>query len=216
MDIVSTPYFLHTAYFTQILQRLCFSFPPILFTSVLSTIILKEKISKQHVIAIAFSLIGALFLFKPTIYSLNIGAILALLASLSVSIYYVGRRKLKTYPASVIITYSTLSGLITMGVASLILENSFYSIHTSPNITTISSFIWIIMLIYALDNFVSWLFINKGFQTVKGGIGSIILLTEPVLGTMLGLVLYGETLSISSIIGIMAILLGIFIVTLKK
>lgn len=211
---LNTIFFTFSILYTTLATTLFLFSTNIIFTSFLSALILKEKITTKQLIAIALSLAGSLFLFKPDISSLNFyGALFALLASVSVSIYYVGRRKLKKYPSTVIMAYSTISGLITMGIASLVLETSFYSSNTNFNIGNISSFIWIVTIVYALDNFLAWVFVNKGFQLVPAGIGSVILLLEPILGTLLGLLLYQETLSNITLLGIALILSGIIFVT---
>jgi len=191
----------------------------VVITPLLTYIFLKETMNKNIWPAIVLSLLGTYLLFKPDFSTINFGTILALLASISASIYYTGSRKLKNYPSPVITAYSTICGVVTASLLSLLFERNFYFTagpQISKTIVSISPFIWFIVLIFAIDNFASWLFVNKGFQKVQGGTGSIILLTEPVLGTILGIVLYGETLTLSAIIGISFILGGILLAMLKN
>lgn len=187
-------------------------------TPILGFLFLHEKISKFAVLAIIFAITGLYLLFNPTNLNNSFGGIFALISAIFQALYLIGGRKLKGYPAKTLLVYSTLCGVISLGIISLIFERSFYiptgTLHQS--IFTLSPFIWLVILIFGLDNFLAWLFLNKGLQTVKAGTSSIILLTEPVLATLLGIIFYNEIPQLTSILGILIISTGILLAAKEK
>ncbi len=211
---LSTIFFTFAILSTSIATTLFIFSTNIVLTPVLEAVFLKEKLSRKLLLAMLLSLIGTAFLFKPDFSGGFIGSIWAFLMSISVSIYYVCRRKLKTYPSAVAMTYSTAIAVVILGFLSLIFEYSFYTSSTSV-LSEVSPFIWLVMGIFALDNFASWYLVNKGFQTVSGGIGSIILLIEPLLGVGIGISLYHEALTLQMIMGIAITLAGILLVVVR-
>ncbi len=190
----------------------------VVFTPILGFLFLRERISKFVILAIIFSFAGLYLLFNPTNINHSLGGVFALISALFQASYLIGGRKLKGYPAKTILVYCTLCGVISLGIISLIVERNFYIpsgiLHQS--IFTLTPFIWLVILIFGLDNFFAWLFLNKGLQTVKAGTSSIILLTEPVLATLLGIIFYNEIPQLTSILGIVIISAGILLATKEK
>jgi len=190
----------------------------VVLTPILGFIFLQERFSKFKLISILLSVIGLYFLFKPTNLINPMGGIFAFISAIFHASYLIGGRKLKSYPAKTLLVYSTLCGVISLGIISLIFESNFYfptgTLHQS--IFTLSPFIWMIILIFGLDNFLAWLFLNKGLQTVKAGTSSVILLIEPVLASILGILFYAEIPQILSILGMIIISTGIILAAKEK
>lgn len=208
---LSTVFFTFSILATTIATTLFLFSTNVIIAPILAFIILKERMPRNLLIAIGLSLIGALLLFQPDFQSKSvIGPLFALLASFATAVYYVGRRALKNHSAATMMFYATTTGFISMAAAAFIFERSFYSLQTLSNI---SPFVWFILFIFALDNFAAWYLVNKGFETIKAGTGSIVLLLEPVLGVLIGLSIYNEIPTIVSTVGIIAIISGIFIAT---
>ena len=213
---LSTVFFTFSIFYTTIATALLLYSTNVLITPILALMIIKEKISKNIWFAVILSLFGAILLFQPDFQSKNIlGPSLAILASIVTSYYYVGRRKLKKYHASVIMLYSTLIGFITMAAASFIIEPSFYLSYIPKSISHVSPFIWFILFIFAVDNFFAWYLVNKGFETIKAGEGNIILLLEPIIGVIIGITIYTEIPTVLTLLG-MGLILGSIIFATRK
>lgn len=181
----------------------------VILVPVLAFILLPEKPSKIVVISITLSIIGTYLLFNPSSLNSIKGGFYAAIAALGNAIYIIGSRKLKNYSAKKLLVYSTLCGVISIGTVALTFEKNFYL----SSIFKLSQLSWLVIVIFGLDNFIAWLLLNKGLQTVKAGIASIILLITPVFATFIGIIVYKETLSIGSMLGIVFIISGIILVT---
>ena len=180
----------------------------------IAAFLLKEKITAKLITSMILVFIGSYFLFNPTGGKI-IGSLFALFCALLFAFYMVGRRILKNYSAELIIFFSTVMGAISVGIVSFILEKSFYFGTSGISLSTVSPFGWFIMFLFVLDTYATWFFVNKGFETVPAGKGSIILLGESIWGTMFGFLFYGEPLTMTIIFGIILILSGL-ILTLSK
>lgn len=190
----------------------------VVITPILGFLFLHERISKFAVFAIVFAFTGLYFLFNPTNINNSLGGLFALVSAIFQASYLIGGRKLKGYPAKTLLVYSTICGVISLGIISFIIERNFYFPPSTLNqsIYTLSPFIWMVILIFGLDNFFAWLFLNKGLQTVKAGTSSVILLIEPVLATLLGIIFYNEIPQLTSILGILIISTGILLATKER
>ncbi|KKR33301.1 MAG: hypothetical protein UT63_C0019G0023 [Candidatus Gottesmanbacteria bacterium GW2011_GWC2_39_8] len=187
----------------------------IIMTPLLGIFLLKERPGKFLWSAVILATFGTYLLFKPSGTNGIQGEIFALIAAVFTSLYYIGSRNLKKYSAITLMVYSTLSGVISVGLISLLTETSFFINTSNQSITSVSPFTWLIVLFFGADNFLAWLFLNKGFQTVKAGVGSIILLLEPIIGTLTGIIIYKEYPVLATILGIFAIL-GAIILVIKE
>ncbi len=165
------------------------------FTPILSAIFLKEPISTKLIKSIILALLGAIFIFNPAGLLQNLkGNIFSLIACLLTSFYYVGIRLLgKRNNSEITTSYSILLGVVALTPLSFIFEK--------PLSLTISPITWVLVGVFALANFVAYYLCNIGFSKVRASTGSVILLMEPVFGTLFGLLFFFEMPNISTLIG---------------
>lgn len=188
----------------------------VVITPILGFFLLREKISKFTLFAVCLSILGLYLLLNPSNLTTPLGGIFALVSAVFQAIYLVGSRKLRKYTAKTLLFYSTFCGVISLGIISFLFERNFYISGIGQNIFSISTTSWIIIFLFGLDNFLAWLFLNKGLQTVKAGTSSIILLIEPVLASILGVIFYKELPQITSILGMVIISTGIILAAKEK
>lgn len=210
---LSTVFFTFSILETTIATALFLFSTNVIITPILAFVLLKEKISQKIWISMIIAICGASLLFQPDFQSKSVvGPLCALIASFVTAIYYVGRRKLQKYSAATMMLYATITGLISMAIAAYIFEPTFI---ISGSLSQVSIPIWITMFLFACDNFIAWYFVNKGFESINAGPGSIILLLEPVIGVLIGITLYSEIPTTISFIGIFLIIGSILIAARK-
>ncbi|MBI3380018.1 DMT family transporter [Candidatus Gottesmanbacteria bacterium] len=213
---LSTLFFTFAVLHTTIANTIFIFSTYVIITPILGFIFLHEKISRFIILALILSFIGLYLLLNPANLNSSLGGIFALIGAILNASYFIGSRKLRNYPAKLLLFYSTICGVISMGIISLFFERNFYIQGITPNIFSLSKFSWIIVFLFGIDNFLAWLLLNKGLQTVKAGTSSIILLIEPVLASILGIIFYMEIPQITSILGMIIISSGIILATKEK
>jgi drug/metabolite transporter (DMT)-like permease len=172
--------------------------------------LLKEKITRQRVIALIVSLLGVLAVIDPRSASLSPdlfwGNIILVGAALTWALYSVLVRLtshdlpllpatmvffagglLLTLPASVIELQRVPVGNITIGVVLGILYLGVIS-------TALAMFLW-----------------NKAFATLEAGVASLTIFAQPVVGAGLGAIFLGEKLTLLYLVGGVLIGLGIWL-----
>jgi drug/metabolite transporter (DMT)-like permease len=177
-----------------------------IITTLLARIIYKEKISVIQYIAIIieFTGVGVLVLMNG-IVSINTGLIWMLLSSLAVSIYNLLQRKLtQKYSAIQTAIISIWIGTIML---SVFLSGSVGEVKTAPLMQII--YIIILGIFPSAIAYVTWTY---AFSKAKNAssVTNYMFIT-PLLTTVLGMVLAKEVPDLSTIIGGIIILTGMFI-----
>ena len=169
----------------------------------LGYVFLKEKMNKGMIFAMGIGFISLFFLFSPgPMATWKIGAIYALISAVGSSFYVIGRKKLGAYDSKLILLTNTIVGVVTLGIISLYLETSFY---THGGIQSVAPMTWLVTVLFGLDNFTAYLFMTKGYQLVTAGTGSMVMLTENIIGVLFAFLFFAEVPTIMTLIG------GVFI-----
>jgi len=176
----------------------------------LGYIFLKERLTNTMAVATVIGLSSLFFLFSPgPMESWRIGAIFALLAAIGSSLYVIGRKKLGAYNSSLILLSNTIVGVLIVGILSFLLEPSFYF---QGGIATVSLQTWIVTVLFGLDNFAAYYCMTKGFQLLTAGEGSMIMLTENIIGIFFAYLFFQEIPTFQSTIGGILILIASLLV----
>jgi drug/metabolite transporter (DMT)-like permease len=185
-----------------------FSAYPIL-AAVLAHFILKERVNRRLGVALVLLLCVLFLLFDPThVTGYLLGNTYALGACLSFAIYVICSRILakRGNTAGTITLWSVGLAVITSGVAAVSLEQPVF--HWS-----LSAIVY--LSVFGLLNAAAFNFVNKGFATVNAGIGTMVLLLEPLIGSILGLVLFHEIPTITFGIGAIIMVAAVYIASFK-
>lgn len=186
-----------------------------------SYIFLKDIPSLKQIIAIILSLTSAMILLEiwktGSIGTIRTGEIMALICSVFYSVIIVFGRiiSVKTKLPPLKITFYSLFLLIPqLWILGLILDRFFNIQILQPHLTLSLPWVsWLTLLAFGL---ISTTLPNNlfyiGMSRVKPNVASLLLVTELAWVSILGIVLFGQTLSIIAIIGIIGICAAVLLI----
>lgn len=189
-----------------------------LWTTLICRFGFKEKVSLREIIACIIVLIGVVTLVNPFGMSGSynaIGIVLALFGGLSLSGWIIGGSLLGKSGNNPL--NSQFWGLI-FGVISLLILVPFFRLSgLSPEITNLrigfGSSIWIIMILFSLLAVnLCHLFYLQGSKRIPTVHSGIMMLLEPVVGTLLATIFLDQPLTLNIIIGGFLILVANYLV----
>lgn len=188
------------------------------FSVLAGWIILKEKIYVINLIGVASGLMGAIFIIGvPSLVVGNIdaktfiGNTLILLASISWVIgMIVSRQMLKKYSSLEITSVAFLTGVITFLIPAI------YEYLQNPHWPTQLSLLGLLGLFFItiLSSICAYFLIEWGISYIPVSRANIFQYIEPLIATTLGVLVLGEAIGISFIVGSILIGLGVYLGTL--
>jgi drug/metabolite transporter (DMT)-like permease len=177
-----------------------------IITTILARIIYKEKIRIIQYVSIIIEFIGVgVLTLMNGIFSINIGIIWLLLASIALSVYNLLQRKIaKKYSAIQTAVISIWFGTIML---FLFLPNSVGEIKNAP----LTQIVYVIILgiFPSAIAYITWTYAFSKAKTASS-VTNYMFFT-PFLTTILGILLAKETPDLSTIIGGIIIIVGMFI-----
>lgn len=176
----------------------------------LGYIFLKERLSPAIITATIIGFFSLFFLFSPgPMETWKLGALFALASAFGSSLYVIGRKKLNQYDSSIILLSNTVVGVVCVGILAVCMELPFYA---GGGFESVSATTWLTIFLFGLDNFAAYLCMTKGFQLLSAGEGSMIMLSENVIGISLAFMFLGEIPTVQSLIGGGLILIASYLV----
>jgi len=165
------------------------------FAVILSTIFLKEKVTKPILISILISLLGLVFLFNPSNLTQNfLGNLLGLLTGICLGSYFVITGYLgKNYTSSTITFWTQLFG--SLGLFPLIF------IFDKPTTLNFALADWLPIFSAGTVIFIGYCLLNFGLRKIKASVGSIFSLFEPLSSIAYGLIFFSEKPSYNTLLG---------------
>lgn len=188
------------------------------FSVLAGWIILKERLYVINLIGVASGLMGAIFIIGvPSLVVGNIdaktfmGNTLILLASISWVIgMIVSRQMLKKYSSLEITSVAFLTGVITFLIPAIYeyLQNPHW-----PNQVSLLGLLGL-FFITVLSSICAYFLIEWGISYIPVSRANIFQYIEPLVATTLGVLVLGEAIGISFIVGSILIGLGVYLGTL--
>lgn len=175
-----------------------------IFVIFLSAIFLKEKISRETIIAVIFAFCGALMIFRPDMSALDIGILFAAASAFLNSIYVILMRDLKNTDIRARLVYTTLFGGVLLLPFALIIEKTYLFGLKS----------WIILFIMAFANVIGYWLLNQGIRNLEANIVGILGVSQALFGIVVSYII-GEEFFGLGILGAFMILGSIIIINLK-
>ncbi|MDD5253630.1 MAG: DMT family transporter [Candidatus Nanoarchaeia archaeon] len=184
-----------------------------LWTMLITYLFLKEKITKWNILTCLLVIVGMIILINPfnvaEIKNLG-GVIVSLFGGICLSGWVVIGSFVSKNQSPPITTKFTNAVLT---IFFLLLAYPLISLIKIPSISSVSfnfsASIWIWIIIFALfTEIISHIFYFKGMKEVSTMDAGIILLLEPIVGSLLAVVFLGQLLTINIIIGGILILVA--------
>lgn len=180
-----------------------------IITAILAWMFLKEKISKQLLFSFLLLCGALLLIFQPSGPGTSlIGNLYALGTCITFSLYIIWSRILskRGNAPETITLWSICIGVLISGIAAGVFET--ITLALSPQ--TI-----FFLIIFGILNAAAFTFVNKGFAKVKAATGTMILMSEPMIGSFLGLLFFQEIPTVPFLIGAALLLFSVAIAVKK-
>lgn len=183
------------------------------FVTLLSRLFFKEWLTKRKLISLLFTIIGCVLvigIFPTFSGSVSIYGILVGLGSgLGYALYSIfGKMALKTYTSLTITTYTFIVASLFMFPLSKLWEKA--SVFTQLDVLLFS------LGLGVLPTVLAYMLYTVGLSYVESSRASITTTIEPVVATLIGVLVFKESLSLWQLSGIMFILLALVIVQERK
>lgn len=186
-----------------------FSTNPV-FTLPFAYLILKEKFNMKTVVSMILCIIGVAIIFNP--FSINpdiLGITLSLLAAISFSLYSViGRLRINTYGSVTLTCFSFLIGDIILFILLLIFKVPIKEV----SMDIVPHIIYLGIVVTGLG----YLLYFAAIKETSVVTSSIVFFIKPALAPILSFILLKERIPLNTIIGIVFILIGAYIMILSK
>ncbi|MED5101054.1 DMT family transporter [Niallia circulans] len=180
------------------------------FMVVFASLILKERLNFKKAISVSLATIGVIIIVGIDDINMSsmLGGISLIIAALTWALMSVLIKCLPSdYTQIVVNTYATLIAFVVLTPFVITkLSNLNMSELTNPSIWGGLLYLGIVSTAIA---FLLW---NRGLQMLNASGGGVFFFFQPVVGTLLGWLILGETISITFWFGSFLILLGVLIV----
>jgi len=191
-----------------------------IYTMLISRFVLKKKIPPSGWISVLLSLAGIAIIFR--IWALefdtfSIGHIFGLAAGLIYSIYIVFMGRFSPRYGSPVCTFWSFGfGFLWMIPIWFIMNKVFPIESVSALNLNLNGLTWFILVGFMLSSLAAYLLFNQGLKTVPPHRAGILILSEPLAAILLGIIILGQKLVLTDILGGILILTAFFIIKRKS
>lgn len=180
------------------------------FMVLFASLILKERLTLKKAISVSLATIGVIAIvgFDDINMSSMLGGVSLIIAALTWALMSVLIKRLPSdYSQIVVTTYATLIAFIVL-TPFVITKLPQIDTNDLTNPTILGGLIYL----GVISTSIAFLLWNRGLQMLNASSGGVFFFVQPVVGTLLGWLLLGETISITFWVGSVLILLGVLIV----
>lgn len=180
------------------------------FMVLFASLILKERLTLKKAISVSLATIGVITIvgFDDINMSSMLGGVSLIIAALTWALMSVLIKRLPSdYSQIVVTTYATLIAFIIL-TPFVITKLPQIDIDDLTNPTILGGLIYL----GVISTSIAFLLWNLGLQMLNASSGGVFFFVQPVVGTLLGWLILGETISITFWVGSVLILLGVLIV----
>ena len=200
-------YFLAIQYLT-IASAVLLLYSSSIWIVVFSHFILKEKITKRTVIALAIAFFGVIFIVFPQNFFLKeslVGSLAGLGAGIGMGLGYTLSKTFKKYDKVSLTFWQNLIAI------PFVLPLLFIDL---PKFSTLD--ISIILMLGSIFTAVPFILIYNGFGKINAQKGSIVIMLDIVFSVIFAWIIFKESPTVLAIIGGVLIMIGTYIITTKK
>lgn len=205
-------------YFTAIRILTMSAAAILLYTSpiwviVMSVLFLHERITRHKIVALAFAFGGCILVSGLGSGTVNTaGFIVGVASGIAYGLYSIlGNIALRRYSSYTVTAYAF--AFAALGI--LLFAKPAEMMQKIAVIEHLPRFILLVVSIGVVTAIIPYLLYTLGLETVEPSRAAILATTEPMMATVLGIIIYREGMNIASIFGILCILTAIFILNRK-
>ena len=192
-----------TVYFTLYASSTFFGY-------LIGKLFFEERINKIKLISLLACLIGLLVIFRETMGKGEMFyLLLVIVVGLGTAAWNIFSKKVTAkYSLTQVLTIDSLITVIVALPVAVILSEPV----NLPSLTTL----WLVVVVFALTAVASSLLTIGGFKLIEAQKGSLIMLSEPVFGTLFGYLFLKETVSSLFALGALLIMVGMTLPILSE
>lgn len=180
------------------------------FMVLFASLILKERLTLKKAISVSLATIGVIIIVGIDDINMSsmLGGVSLIIAALTWALMSVLIKRIPSdYSQIVVTTYATLIAVVVL-TPFVITKLPQIDINDLTNPTIWGGLIYL----GVISTSIAFLLWNRGLQMLNASSGGVFFFVQPVVGTLLGWLILGETISITFWIGSILILLGVLIV----
>ncbi|KAB8125535.1 EamA family transporter [Gracilibacillus oryzae] len=180
------------------------------FMVLFASLILKERLTLKKVISVSLATIGVITIVGIDDINMSsmLGGVSLIIAALTWALMSVLVKRLPSdYSQIVVTSYATLIAFVVL-TPFVITKLPKIDINDLTNPTIWGGLIYL----GVISTSIAFLLWNRGLQMLNASSGGVFFFFQPVVGTLLGWLILGETISITFWIGSVLILIGVLIV----
>lgn len=181
-----------------------------IFSVFLAKFFLKEKIEKETIIGIIITLAGIIFILDPRTFSLNSSQTLGNIMGLASGFFY----SAMALTAKPIMNKKT--GYYTAFWQYVIISLMFVFFLKVNSANVLFENWWKLLTIGILCTGIAFILFMEGVRKIKAQKIFIVTALEPLVGTVVALIILKEIPSLMTVIGAILILYGVYRITYKK
>lgn len=211
--------FFTVCYFTAITMMSLSTAAILLYTSpvwimLMSVLFFREKLDKKKVIALVLAFAGCVLVSGISSEGMTpIGLLVGLGSGIGYGLYSIlGTIALRRYSPYTVTTYT----FIFAAIGSWGICRPAYMINMFSNAADLDSLIVFCCLTALITAVIPFLAYTLGLERVEASKAGIIATVEPMVATLIGIVVFSEPLTIMSGLGILLILAAVVILNLKQ
>jgi len=179
-----------------------------MFTMIFAHFITEEKLNRTKAIALAFGLLGIVFMVNPLNLEPGntvIGVIYTILSAIFFGLYSaMGRTSIRRLRGITQTSFSFLLGSIVMVPILLIMDRPIIAGVTTENI-------WMVLYIGIMITGLGYLFYFLAMEVSDAATASIVFFVKPALAPIIAVIVLHEVVGINGFIGILLIFIGSYI-----
>ncbi len=185
------------------------------FILLFAALILRERLTTQRIAAVALATVGVIVIINPTNARFTSdtfqGDVILALAALTWGLYSVLVRKVSSSLDTVLVTLFAFVGGLLVTVPAMVIELPQRPIGAiTPEVILGVLYIGIISTSVAM-----WLW-NRAFALVDASVASLFFFAQPLVGTLLGIGLLGQQMTLNLWIGSALIAVGVLLATYRR
>jgi drug/metabolite transporter (DMT)-like permease len=177
------------------------TYASMIFTGIITgTVIYKEKFTLIKLLSVCLSIVGLSIIYSFSIDSNKIiYAVIAVVSGILTGFWNVFSKKISgEYSNSQMLLIDSMISLVIAVIGSLIIRDAVPAFEL--NMT------WLVILAFIITSFVASNALVHGFRFVEAQLGSLLIPTEIIFASIFGYLFFGESLTISLLIGGVCIL----------